>query len=118
MFWQSARPTAIADPAIIFWLSLMFMWQTCAARSLLSSEPRQDDGKLVVAAGGAMADHFMETTNLRIGELETKVETLDKKVDGLGHKLDAMDADIKASFAEMREVIVDRYTILQQRIEQ
>jgi hypothetical protein len=58
----------------------------------------------------AMSDHFMETTNLRIGQLETKV-------DEVGDKLAEMDAASMTQFAETRELIQDRFTILQNRLE-
>lgn len=52
----------------------------------------------------------METTNLRMGQL-------DHKVDGLSEKLAEMDAATATHFAETRELIQDRFTILQQRLE-
>lgn len=57
-----------------------------------------------------MPDHFMETTNLRIGQIESKV-------DELSGKLTEMDEASKAQFAETRELIHDRFTILQDRLE-
>jgi hypothetical protein len=57
-----------------------------------------------------MPEHFMETTNLRIGQLETKV-------DEVSDKLAEMDAASMTQFAETRELIQDRFTILQDRLE-
>ena len=67
---------------------------------------------MVVLRSGSndVSDHFMETTSLRLGQL-------DQKVDSLSEKLAEMDTATATQFAETRELIHDRFTILQQRLE-
>ena len=64
-----------------------------------------------------MPDHFLETTNLRIREIETGIDAVDKKVENLSEKLAEMDKATGAQFVETRELIHDRFTILQHRLE-